>query len=74
MPLSQTVVMSAARDTRSIDAIDVSMVAEALGDSGRSMGWWYDPDKDASLEEAKKDRSIMMDYGPQDLDYWNLKG
>ena len=35
--------------------------------------WWYDPDKEAEMEKAKKDSSIFLDYGPQDIDYWKVR-
>ena len=35
--------------------------------------WWYDADKEAEMQKAIKDSSIILDYGPQEIDYWKVR-
>ena len=35
--------------------------------------WWADPEKEALLEKAKKDKNMTMPKGPAEIDYWGKK-
>jgi hypothetical protein len=32
--------------------------------------WWIDPEKEAKLEQARRDSSIKLEVGPEDDRYW----